>query len=80
MGLKLDLKLTAGKADGLADMYQFHLSQQSNIYYKYNVLEIGTYRAGVDIVDYFLSINSFSPELSSRPIDDTVKFIFDREI
>ena len=25
-------------------------------------------------------INSFSPELPSRPIDDTVKFIFNREI
>ena len=26
------------------------------------------------------SINSFSPELRSRPLDDTVKFIFNREI
>ena len=25
-------------------------------------------------------INSFSPELRSRPLDDTVKFIFNREI
>ena len=52
----MDLKLTAGKADGLAYMCQFHLSQQSNIYYKYNELEIGTYPAMADIVAYFLLI------------------------